>query len=146
MHVVFIPYGIKNMVDLFLENLNQRIMPLRLYKKGEKDKYVNIQCQIRYLPFGLVEFVFPKEYQDEVLTALKFNKQMPYKLDTTFLGIKLLKYGKKMLNIEDTPKFKEKHGFPILELPLSIIPIGVRYDKEITESEGEIKGWMHEAI
>ena len=146
MHAIFIPYGIKNLVDLFIENLNQRILPLRLYKEGEKDTYYNIQCQIRYLPFGIVEFVFPKEYKDQVLTSLGFHKPAPYNLNKSVLGIKPFELLKKFLNIQDIPKFKETLGFPVLKLPMSIIPIGIREDGEITEKSGDYKGWTHEGI
>lgn len=142
MHLIFMPYGAKNVVDMFIENLNQRILPMKCWKEGEKEIYINIQCCIRYLPFGLMEFVFPREFEKEVLTALRFNAKTPYNLNKSILGIKPLDVLKKFLNIGDIPKFEETPGFPVLDLPVSIIPIGVRYDGEIEDPNG----WRHEAI
>lgn len=139
MHAIFIPYGNKSVVEIFLENLNQRLLPMKM-TKGDEVKYIYIQCQIRFLPFGFVEFVFPKEYKDEVLTALNFKKQNSYKLDKRILGIKPLELIKKFLRVEKI-EYEEKKGFPILDVPISIIPIGIRKDGEI-----ETDGWKHEAI
>lgn len=149
MHAVFMPYGVKNMVDLFLEHLNHKLLPLKMWKEGAEDKSILIQCQIRVLPFGFIEFVFPREYKDEVLTALGFHNKGEYKdrLNKSIMGIKPMNMIRKVLKIEPIPKFELKAGFPIMTLPISIFPVGIREDGDIVEPEGRpYAGYTHEAI
>lgn len=137
------------MVDFFLEHMNHKLLPLRMFKEGEPDKSILMQCQIRVLPFGIIEFVFPKEYKDIVLTALGFHYKADYfdRLNKKVLGIKPMDIIRKVLKLEPIPKFEVKEGFPIITLPMAIIPIGVRYDKDFVEPKGKLyEGWTHEGI
>jgi len=148
MHAVFIPYGIKNNIDMFLNDLNYSKLPLKIWK-GDEEKYILMQTQIRVLPFGFVEFVFPREYKNQVLTALRFKKGEKYgkrDLNKSIMGIKPLNLIRKVLDLEPIPEFEEKEGFPLLDLQMGLIPIGVRYDKDIVEKSGEWAGWSHEGI
>jgi len=154
MHFAFIPYGIKNFMDFVVEDLNHRYLPLRIYKKGEKDKFVLIQSQVRMLPFGIYELVFPKEFMDEVFSAFEVEESLKgeyvKRLDKRIMGFRPMSLLRKMLKLEPIPKYKKVNytNFPMPEYKkfIAIIPIGVRYDKEITESLGEFAGWTHEAI
>lgn len=150
MHAVFIPYGKKEWVDIFLRDLAAQKLTLRYHKEGEEDKHQFIECQLRVLPLGLYEFVFPKEHMDAVLTTLNFHMIPPYNIDKEIsfmtMKIKPLDYAKKFLNIEDAPEFKTDKLIPWNKIFVSIIPIGVRYDGELTDSHGEMAGWIHEAI
>lgn len=155
MHLAFIPYGIKNFVDFVIEDFNHKYLPLRIYKEGEKDKFILIQTQIRVLPFGIYELVFPKEYLEEILSALKVKpeeEQGEYiaRLNKSFMGIKPIDYLRKFLKLEPIPKYEEVNhpNFPMPEYKkfVSIIPIGIREDKEIEEPTGLYEGWKHEAI
>lgn len=155
MHFVFMPYGIKNFVDFVIEDFNHKYLPLKIYKEGEKDKFVLIQVQIRVLPFGLYELVFPKEFLSEILSALKVkseNQQNKYvkRLNKSIMGFKPLSLMRKALKLEPIPGYKEipHPNFPVPEYKkyVPIIPIGIREDKEIIEKQGEFKGWSHEGI
>jgi hypothetical protein len=155
MHFAFIPYGIKNMVDFCIDSFNHRFVPLKLYKEGEEDKFILIQTQVRVLPFGIYELVFPKELQDEVFSAFKFQKEYKEddymgRLNKSIMGIKPMDLLRKALKLEPMPEFK-KVDYPHFPMPeykrfVSIIPIGVRYDGEITEPSGPYEGWKHEGI
>jgi hypothetical protein len=148
MHLAFIPYGIKNMVDFIIEDLNHKYLPLRLYKEGEEDKFVLTQTQIRQ--FGIYELVFPKEYMVEVFSALKIKNSRINNFDKKILGISPLSALRKILELEPIPDFEETNhpNFPIPEYIkfVGIMPIGVRYDKDITEKTGDYEGWSHEGI
>ena len=150
MHAIFFAYGMKDKVDYFLEGLKHLCLPITFYKKvGGKvveKKSFPIQTQIRTLPFGIYEFVFPKENMDVVLTTLRFNQKPPYNLDKTIMGIKPLKLLKNFLRVEDAPKFNTTHILPLIMQHVAIIPLGVRHDGEIEELIGPNKGWTHEAI
>lgn len=145
MHAVFIPYGMKKHVDYFLDELTHLKLPLRSYKDGEKDQKTLIECQLRVLPGGFYEFIFPKEYLDQVLTTLRFNgKEIEaYNLDKKIMGFSPFKKVKEFLRIEDAPKkFDTSRTLPVVSDFIAIIPIGIRYDGEIEEADG----WKHEAI
>lgn len=146
MHAVFIPYGKKEWVDIFLRDIAAQKLPMKMYKEGEKDTQQYIECQLRVLPFGFYEFVFPKEHGDAVLNTLRFDKPIPYGADKEFkimgMKVKPLKYIRKFLNIIEAPEFKTDKKLLWTDMFVSIIPIGIRYDKEIEEPNG----WKHEAI
>ena len=155
MHFAFIPYGIKNMVDFCIDSFNHRFLPLRIYKEGEEDKFILIQAQIRVLPFGIYELIFPENMKDEVFSAfrVKHSQEGEYigRLNKRIMGIKPIDLLRKALRLEPMPDYKEVNypSFPMPEYKkfVSIIPIGVRYDGEITEPSGRpYEGWKHEGI
>lgn len=146
MHAVFIPYGKKEWVDIFLRDIMAQKLPIKATTKDGKEFHTIIECQLRVLPGGMYEFVFPKEYKDLVLTTLDFHKPISYGLDKEIkiLGMKFkpLDYVKKFLKLEDPGEFKTDNQFPWIKMFVSIIPLGVRYDRELTAEDGTI----HEAI
>lgn len=136
----------KKIVDEFISELEHTKLTMYCWREvdGKKEE-INplIQCQVRILPGALLEFVFPKEHQDIVLTALNFHGSVPYNLEKSVLGIKPLNVLKKFLSIEPIPKFKTDKEIPLIKPKwMAIIPLGVRYDGELTEKDG----WTHEAI
>lgn len=147
------PYGKKECVDWLIRDMISQKLQMRLYKEGEPDQFVWIDCQVRILPFGLYEFVFPKEHMGPVLTALTFNNPTPdgiYNLnrEVSILGMKFrpLDYAKKFLRIEDPPEFKTDRALLWWNQHIGILTLGIRHDGEITENQGEYAGWTHEAI
>ena len=145
MHVIFIPYGIKSKVDLLLQDMQCQKFQLKIFKKGEKDKFIWMQGSLRLLPFGVVEYVFPREYLDHVLTTLNFNVvQYPQ-----HQGLKLkiiLNIIRAFLMADKIPKFKTDQSMIWMKEHISIIPIGIRKDINLKETQGEFAGWEHEAI
>lgn len=143
MHATFIPYGIKSAVDKFQKELECQKFRLRVWNDKE-EKSIWIEAQLRILPFGVWDFVFPKEYKDIVLTTLDF-KNPAYGNDYGF-KMKLVKsFFKRFLALK-TPKFKEAEKLLWIKDFVSIIPLGIREDRILVETEGEFKGWKHEAI
>lgn len=146
MHAVFMLYGSKVWVDFVIEDLQHTKLPMTCRKEGEPDRIVNIQCQIRTLPGGIFEFVFPKEHADAVLTTLRFHQNAPYDLGKEIkfgpLKVKPFDLLRKYLKIEPIPEFKTDKQLIFPDVSVSIIPIGVRYDTELTEPDG----YVHEAI
>lgn len=147
MHAVFAVYGMKQEVDFFLDELVHLKLFMEIRRNQEKDK-VLVQCQVRFMPGGLIDFVFPKENADAVLTTLRFHEEPPYNIgkELSILGLKKiqpLKYLREFLNLEEIPEFNKDNLLPILLTKnVALIPIGVRYDKELTEADG----WVHEAM
>jgi|APSaa5957512622_1039677.scaffolds.fasta_scaffold02343_18 hypothetical protein len=139
MHLTFIPYGKREQVELLLRDMeaqkHQWVMT-----KGKKTKKIWLQGQVRFLPFGVYEYVFPKEDLDAVLNTLNC-KIVSYDLK----GI-IFAFIKKMLKLKPIPKYSEKQKYLWIRDFVSIIPLGIREDREMTAESGEFKGWTHEAI
>lgn len=143
-------YGKKECVDYLIRDLAAQKLPMRFYKDNGEEMSMFVECQIRILPFGLYEFVFPREHLDIVLNSLWFDKPtMAYHLDKEFslfrFKIQPLKYLKEFLRIEEPPKeFKKDRKLLLHEADIGIIPIGIRHEEhpDILETSG----WKHEAI
>jgi len=146
------PYGMTNWIKNFLRDLEAMKLTLRVYKEGEEDKYIPIECQLRILPFGLYEFVFPREHKDLVLTTLDFHKPIAYNLDKEIkiLGMKIkpLDYARKFLRLQEAKDFKTDYLIPISRQNVGIVCFGVREEEhpDVTEKQGDLTGWKHEAI
>lgn len=140
MHAVFIPYGKKEWVDLFVREMQAQKHQLRIHKKGKKDKIEWINSQVRILPFGFMEYVFPKEDRDVVLTTLNFGNKSHY------LSRARAAFIRKLLKLKKIPKYKSDINFLWIRDHVSIIPIGIKEDSDIVEPQGEYKGWEHEGI
>lgn len=153
MHVVFLAYGKYECVQEFFRDMRAQKHQFRMYKEGEKDRSYWIDAQLRSLPFGFYEYVFPKEDMDVVLTTLNFHHQlgpdrMIYDIDfeKSYFGFKPFKEIKKFLKIEETPEFKTDKVLIWKKDNVTIVPIGIRRDTEITEPKGPNKGFTHERI
>ncbi len=154
MHAVFIPYGIKTRVDILTQEMQCQKFKLKLTKEGEEEKFLWIQGHLRLLPGGIYDYVFPREYKDVVLTSLNFDCQKKegyfYNINKEFsiLGMKIkpLDYLRKFLNLIDIPEFKNEIKLIWMMEDLSILPLGIREDGDLTEEKGEYPGWTHERI
>lgn len=145
MHVVLIPYGIKSCVDMLIKEMECQKFPLICKKEGEPDRSMLIQGSVRLSPFGLVEYVFPKESLDLVLHTFRADtvhySQKGWKLKF------LLKFLKKFLYLKEIPKYSKEKEFPWIRDNVAIMVLGIREDGEITEPEGSSwPGFTHEAI
>ncbi len=140
MHVAFIPYGKRECVNLMLDDMAAQKHRLKMWK-GDKETTIWIQGQVRFMPFGVYEYVFPKEDLDAVLTTLKFKGNVytlgEFKLAPIRMMIKCKKFPK---------DYKEKKRFLWITDNVSIIPIGIREEGDFTDPQGEYEGWTHEAI
>ena len=87
MHFIFIPYGKRDQVELLLREMEAQKHQLRLKKEGKKDKFIWLQGQIRMLPLGIYEYIFPREDLDLVLHTLL--SKIDYKNDRYLLGKRL---------------------------------------------------------
>ena len=139
MHVAFIPYGKRSEVELLFRDMDAQKHKLKI-RKGKKEISIIIQSQVRQLPFGIYEYVCPKEDADLVLTTLKLRVNR-YKVSSFYL-----KRLRKLLQLDKIPEFETKFKYPWIMDNVGILPVGVRYDDEVTDKTGEYKGWTHEAI
>lgn len=123
MHFIFIPYGERREVEILLRDMEaqKHFMP---YKEGGG---CWINGGIRVLPFGVYEYVCPKESADAVMHTLNFE-QTTYKIPKiafTFL--------RKFINCEKLPIYKKGVYYRWIKENVNIIPIGVRYDGDILD-------------
>lgn len=141
MHVIFIPYGKRDQVELMLRDMEAQKHKLIMHK-GEEEAYIWIQGHVRKLPLGVMEYAFPKEDLDRVLTTLNFDQPAPYNLGKTTLAfLRRLFRAKKVKGPFDT---SEKYLW--IKRYVSIIPIGIREDKDVIGIEADDLGWTHEGI
>jgi len=134
------PYGKRSEVEILLRDMESQKFLLEMTKGDEKVGRW-IQGVIRLLPFGVYEYIFPKENMDAVLTTLGFHgKNYPN------LSKFRLAFLRKALDVKKAPPFKAEQKYLWVRDFVSILPIGIREDGEITEPDGEHKGFTHEAL
>ena len=149
MHVAFIPYGARTEMERFFRDVESQKFQLRLTKADEKDQAVWVNGQVRELPFGVKEIIFPKEYKDLILNTLinntapnrlYYDRNKVYKLvKATFV---------KILGLTPIPKNYNKDNKLLWDMQyVSIIPLGIREDDELTECKDMgYKDWIHESL
>ncbi len=157
MHVSFIPYGERSLVEKLLREMEaqKHLMPMTKVvmkkKKGNKKKSKHIEKRgawipgaIRELPFGVKEYVFAKGSLDMVLRT--FNA---IKFGTHGINYQRLVYPflKKVLKLKPIPKYEKKGNvFLWSKIFVSTIVLGIREDVEVTGIYIDDKGWTHEAL
>lgn len=145
MHFIFVPYGIKHAVDKLLQEMECQKFQLKLSREGEPDKMMWIQGSVRLLPFGVVEYVFPREYRDAVLTTLNIQtEQYPQYKNAKFRVA--LAFLRKFLHADPVPKFKTDESLIWIKDFVSVLPIGIREDGDMIEVKGDFLGWKHEKL
>jgi len=150
MHAIFIPYGKRSEVELFFREMEAQKHKWLMWK-GKEKLTIYIQGAVRTLPFGIIEYVFPREDRDAVLTSLKFQgyEQSQYKMEDiklAFLKGNPVDFMRKILKCSPIPEFKIDKNYLWVNENVMIIPIGIREDEDMTEKEGKYKGWTHEAL
>jgi len=139
MHASFIPYGKRECGERCIREMEaqKHLLPMH---KGDETKSIYIDGQVRVCPFGIYEYVFPKEDKDLVLSSLAFNKKVPYAME---LKAKMLR---RLLNYKKAPKFVDGKKYLWNRHDVAIIPIGVRYDRDTVGDCVLDDGFTHEAI
>ena len=170
MHAVCMIYGKRNWVEYFLNQIEAQKITLKMWRTnpetGQREEKTEwIEMQVRILPFGVYEVIFPQEHMDIILTTLEFNRKggkgkplgedssiENYELDAEIslpLGFKIkpLDYVKKWLRIEDPPEFKTDKQLIWFHPFVSIIPLGIRHEQgDVQEKIGPNADWWHEGI
>lgn len=147
MHFAFIPYGARTEVERFLRDVESQKFQLKLSKKGEKDKHVWVTGQIRELPFGVKEIVFPREYKDMVVATMTKNTA-PNRQKEHYAYKPIMSMLRKGLRLKSLPReFNQDNKF-IWDLEhVSIMPLGIREDSDLKEEKDMgYKGWNHESL
>lgn|SRR3990167_3692021 len=160
MHAVFIPYGKWEWVNVFLNDIRAQKLTIRMHRKNpetgiEEEQHIHTNVQLRMLPGGLYECVFPREHKNIVLTALNFHRadkgHSDFDLEKEFsiMGFKIkpIDYLRKYLRLEEPGEFDSSKELVWDKYFVSVIPIGIREDKEdLMEKMGPFQGWWHEPI
>ena len=153
MHATFILYGKRSEVELLFRDMEAQKFLWKMWK-GKKVQHIYVGGAIRILPFGIYEYVFPKEHKDLVLATLKFaNQGQAYASSkhgkisyAKIIGAVRMKLLRKLAGCEKTPEFKDNRTLPWIRQNVKIIPLGVRSDPDMVEHMGEFMGWTHEAL
>lgn len=145
MHVAFIAYGIKEAVDKLYREMEAQKFPLPMTCGTEK-RTVWINGNLRVLPFGVIEYSFPKEQKDVVLSTLDFDKPQRYGYYGWKFYVPIFTI-RKALSLKSPGKFDNKHKLLWLRDNVNFIPLGVRDDIDISMTKDEEgKTWTHEGI
>lgn len=142
MHIIFVPYGKKSEVDLLISEMSAQKHQLLMWK-GREQKSLWIQGQVRILPFGIYEYVCPREDTDKVLTTLKFHENLRY--THNLLGLKLA-FIRKTFKASKPNNIDTSQNYLWITENVNIIPIGIKDDLNIVGTLEHDKGWIHEAI
>lgn len=150
MHLYFVSRAAKHNQDLFNTILQGKFFPWKRWNLNvcecnvEKSQHDNKKCHLKKFtpreeihviqgalrPVQLMEYVFPEECRDEVLTMFDFNtqgKELPVKLG---MFNKFFEKIKKMLGLEPIPDYVEtqkKHVLPLQNVV--IYPLGLKKDR-----------------
>lgn len=148
MHAVFMPYGRVNWVEEFLNDIRAQKLFYKLTSPdGKETKQMLAQIGLRVLPFGFYDVSFPREYKNQVLTALEFHKNTVQQYRIPEL---ILKQIRKALDVKVPEEFDTSEflpwvkGMDLKHHDVTIIPLGIREDKDIVDDR--LDGWTHEAI
>lgn len=147
MHVSFIPYGERSGVERLLREMEGQKHLLPMWRKGKKGKMRHrgawIPGQIRELPLGIKEYVFPKESLDMVLTTFNAASTGIYGINFKSMIYPFLR---KLLKLKKITKYKETETYLWNKTFVSIVVLGYREDGETVGSYIDDKGWTHEAL
>jgi len=145
MHISFIAYGERAGVNRLLNEMEaqKHLMPMTKGKKRKKYRGAWINGQIRELPFGVKEYVFPKESLDRVLTTLHASDKGVYGVNFKKAVFPILR---KFLKLKKIPKYKEVEKYLWTQTFVAIVVLGIREDGEIVGNYIDDKGWTHEAL
>jgi len=145
MHFVFIPYGIKSAVDRLMIDIQAQKHIRRIYKDGKEVSAIWETGALRLLPFGVWEYICPREDADKVMTTLGFDN--PHKqVESGFFTKTALTFIRKALKCDKIPTFDNSKKLLWITQDVAMIPIGVRYDKDKVYNEGEFKGCSIEML
>ena len=141
MHLVFMTYGRRDCVETLLREMEAQKHYLTFRKKGEEGKKILTQGSVRQLPFGVIEYIFPREDKDLVLNTLNCELNR-YNIPKSIMLIL-----RKIFRCKKIPKYEKGLGYPWIKDHVNFIFIGIREDVDLVEEiEGEFKGWSHEAL
>ena len=153
MHLVFMPYGKRNKVETLYQEMECQKYMMPIWKDDKKEeKKLIVGGAIRHLPFGVVEYIFPREFLGNVVMTLTQAKIDRYDIGWIKLGIL-----RKALRLKKIPEFDRTKTqiFPWEREHVNCILLGIREDKDLIDRDGKVindvthelsTGWTHEAL
>lgn len=131
--------GIKRDVDELVKFLETRTMMLPYIDDAGNKFTVPIQGNLQ--PIQLWSYVFPENHKDAVLNSLKFGKENRDRWINNSKMKVLVESLRLGMGAKKIPKFSDKKGEIYLPQPslanVSIIPIGVKYDRICRHPDGK---------
>lgn len=142
MHFAFIPYGERRELEILFRDMESQKhkMPMT---KGKQKKTIWINGHINQLPFGVYEYIAPKESKDIIMTSLEFDTAGHSEARALKNFLPLIR---KFLKLDKIPKFDKGQKYLWIRENVAIIPLGIREDGDIVGKHEMDKGWTHEAI
>jgi hypothetical protein len=125
MHLAFLIYGERRAVEKTLREMEAQKYKLALKEGG----FVWLEGQVRELPFGIKEIIFPKEYKDAVLSTIGKEAEGHYIGDFKKTLLRNLVGYKKI------KKFNIVNPFLWQTENTAIITLGIKEDGEIYDEK-----------
>jgi hypothetical protein len=145
LHAIFILYGKRSEVDLLIRDMEAQKHVLQLYKKEKEEvkekQQIWIQGQVRLLPFGIYEYIFPREDVDLVLNTLNFDGDYDKYINPLKKFII-----RNIIKCEKIPEYNKDKKLLWIKDNVAVIPIGIKKDDDIIDTSPFYKGWHHEGI
>jgi hypothetical protein len=151
MHFAFIPYGEVREVEQLLGDMKHQ-QHQYIMSKDYAEQWVWLQGGLRMLPFGVYEYVFPKQDLDKVLATFGKQEDTVNRFGKTIkkfgITINLLEEFRKLFDLKPIPtEYKTDKKYVWITENVRILPIGIREEGDMIEPEGtQYAGWKHEAI
>jgi len=139
------PYGRLECVEETLNDIKAQKYQYPLISPDGKEKaYIWMKGQLRVLPFGFYEHIFPREQLDVVLSTL-IDKRTEGRYNLSKAKLSIIR---KALHAKKIPEFKTDRKLIWTMDNVHMIVLGIREDTDIVDNalEGKYKGWSHEAI
>ena len=151
MHISFIPYGRRCLVEGLLRDMEAQKTFIRMRKDGSPESGMWVTAQVRQLPFGIYEYICAKEDRDVVLNTLNpghHDDYIPLEFKIFGFNIDVMEILRKMTHSNPIPTdYKKDQKYMWIRDNVDITLIGIKDDPDIFCDKGGIdQGWTHEAI
>lgn len=131
MHFAFFPYGGRAQLENMFRDMEAQKFKWKMVDPNtKKESYLWVQGQLRVLPFGVWEYIAPKEAADIIMTTLKFHVTNHGHNAINMAQKAIFKVLRKILRLKSIPTFKTDHTLLWVCDNVAIIPLGVRADLE----------------
>lgn len=152
MHVLFIPYGKRDQVEILLREMESQKYIMPLTKEGCPNEGQITGGGVRHLPLGVCDYVFPKEGRDKVIATLEQHSNIFAGKDSNSWSTGLKKkavrlFLSRLFNFKPIPKdYDDSEKLQWYMRNVRVLVLGYREHGIITERYGELAGWSHEAL
>ena len=150
MHISFIPYGRRCLVEGLIRDMEAQKTFIHMHKPEGQESGIWITAQVRQLPFGIYEYICAREDRDVVLNTLNpghHDDYIPLEFKIFGFNIDVMEILRKMTHSNPIPTdYKKDQKYMWIRDNVDITLIGIKDDPDILGTGTIDGGWIHEAI